>query len=181
MIANIPYIEQKFEEYNQQMFDGKLPKPKFELSNVKTYLGLCVFKRRRSLFGKVSTFDFRLRFNVRYDLPQQELDDTIIHEMIHYYIHYHRMNDTSAHGKVFRQIMQHINQKFNRHLTISHRLQGDSDKQPENVRVRWHVVAVITLKNGKTGFKVLPRVVPTILKYYNAMTRCKEVSAVSLF
>ena len=44
MKATIPYIEQKFEEYNQQMFAGQLPKLPVELSDAKTFLGKCAFK-----------------------------------------------------------------------------------------------------------------------------------------
>ena len=36
MKATIPYIEQKFEEFNRQMFGGKLPKIPVELSDGKT-------------------------------------------------------------------------------------------------------------------------------------------------
>lgn len=39
MIATIPYVENKFEEYNQQMFAGQLPKLPIELSDAKTFLG----------------------------------------------------------------------------------------------------------------------------------------------
>lgn len=52
MIATVPYIEKKFEEFNQQIFAGKLPKLPVELSDAKTFLGLCVFKRRKGENGK---------------------------------------------------------------------------------------------------------------------------------
>lgn len=44
MKATLPYIEQKFEEFNRQMFGGKLPKISVELSDAKTFLGQCVYK-----------------------------------------------------------------------------------------------------------------------------------------
>ena len=47
MKATIPYIEQKFEESNQQMFAGQLPKLPIELSDAKTFLGVCAFKTRK--------------------------------------------------------------------------------------------------------------------------------------
>lgn len=40
MKATIPYVEKRFEEFNQLMFDGQLPKLPIELSNAKTFLGL---------------------------------------------------------------------------------------------------------------------------------------------
>ncbi len=179
MKANLPFLEKKFEEFNQQMFAGKLPKPQFELRHVKTYLGLCVYDRRRTLSGKIQASNFRLRFNVRYDLTEQELEDTLIHEMIHYYIGLNQLKDTSAHGKVFRHFMQQINKQFNRNLTISHKVNGGETNQ--TIRVRWHVIAVVSLKNGDTGIKVLPRVIPTILKYYRALHQAANVSSVSLY
>jgi len=81
--ATIPYIEQKFEEFNRK-FGGKLPKIPVELSDAKTFLGQYVYKKRRKPFGKTELYEFRLRINTRVDLPEREVEDTIIHEMIHF-------------------------------------------------------------------------------------------------
>lgn len=124
MKATVTYIEQKFEEFNRQIFGGKLPKIPVELSDAKTFLGQCVYKRRRKPFGKTELYDFRLRINTRIDLPEREVEDTIIHEMIHYYIGYNQLKDASAHGPLFLSIMNEINRKFGRHLTVSHKNQG---------------------------------------------------------
>lgn len=70
MKATIPYIQQKFEEFNRQMFGGKLPMLPIQLSNAKTFLGQCVYKKRRKLFGRTELYDFRLRINTRIDLPE---------------------------------------------------------------------------------------------------------------
>ena len=86
MKATIPYLEKRFEEFNRQMFAGRLPKIPIELSNAKTFLGQCVFQKRRRLLGKVEHYNFRLRISQRFDLSEQELEDTLIHEMIHYYM-----------------------------------------------------------------------------------------------
>ena len=91
MKATIPYVEKKFEEFNQQMFAGKLPKLPIELSDAKTFLGQIVFKRRKVDDGKEEHYDFRLRINTRIDLPEEEIEDTIIHEMIHYFIGVNKM------------------------------------------------------------------------------------------
>ena len=105
MKATIPYIEKKFDEFNRLIFEGKLPRIPIELSNAKTFLGQCVYKKRRRPFGKPKLYDFRLRINTRIDLPEQELEDTIIHEMIHYYIGYNKLEDASSHGPLFLQMM----------------------------------------------------------------------------
>ena len=96
MTPTIPFIKEKFDEYNRMMFDGKLPDIPIRLSNAKGFLGMCCFKKKRNgLMGKVVNYDFVLRINTRFDLPQDIVEDTIIHEMIHYYIASNQLKDTS--------------------------------------------------------------------------------------
>jgi predicted SprT family Zn-dependent metalloprotease len=63
-----------------------------------------------------------LRINVKIDLPEEVVQDTILHEMIHYSIAVKQIRDTSAHGKLFRAEMARINAEGNRHIRISYRL-----------------------------------------------------------
>lgn len=109
------------------------------------------------------------------------MEDTIIHEMIHYYIGVNQLEDTSAHGQVFQQIMNAINQKYGRHLTISHKGTKEQNKQAVDTRQHHHVIAVVEFYDGRMGIKVLPRVLPSILKYYNGVSSAKEVSLVRLY
>ena len=181
MKATVPYIEQKFEEFNRQMFGGKLPKIPVELSDAKTFLGQCVFKTRRKPFGKTELYDFRLRINTRIDLPELEIEDTIIHEMIHYYIGYNKLEDVSSHGPLFLGIMNEINRKFGRHLTVSHRSTKEQREQLQDKRSHYHVIAVVTFHDGRTGVKVLPRVLRSILYYYNNVLANKEIASIHLY
>lgn len=126
MKANLGHIEKKFDEYNLLIFEGKLPKPRFYISNACTYMGQCVFKRRRKWTGKVENYDYCIRINGRYDLPENEIDDILVHEMIHLLIAASGIRDSSPHGNVFRTLMKGINEKYGRSITISHRL------SPEN-------------------------------------------------
>ena len=181
MKADRQYIERKFEEFNRQMFAGKLPPIPIELSDAKTFLGQCVFKIRRTLFGKTEKYDFRLRINTRIDLPEQDIEDTIIHEMIHYYIGYHRLEDTSPHGRLFRQMMSDINRRFGRSITISHRMTDRQTAQVADGSKQWHVVAWVQFKDGRCGIKVLPRRRQSILFYYNRVKMLNEVAGIRLY
>ena len=181
MKATIPYVEKKFEEFNQLMFDGKLPLLPIELSDAKTFLGMCVYKKRRTLLGKVECYDFRLRINTRIDLAEAEVEDIIIHEMIHYYIGYNKIADTSAHGRVFRELMNGINERFGRHIRISHKLTQEQKEQLYDTRRRWRVVALVTFKNGRTGIKVLPRMASKVLHYYQVVSRESSIASVELY
>ena len=181
MKATIPYVEKKFEEFNQLIFEGKLPKLPIELSDAKTFLGMCVYKRRRTLWGKTEYYDFKLRINTRIDLPEAEVEDIIIHEMIHYYIGYSNIVDTSAHGQVFRQLMNGINERYGRHIRISHKPSKEQKEQLYGTKQRWHIVALVTFKDERMGIKVLPRIVPRIANYYNVVSRDSNVVSVELY
>ena len=181
MKATIPYVEQKFDEFNQLMFGGTLPRIPILLSNAKTFLGQCVYRTRRDRAGNVICYDFRLRISVRLDMPENEVEDTIIHEMIHYYIHYNQLKDNSAHGSLFRKMMDDINRRFHRNITIAHRSTKEQSEELVDTRQRYHVVAVVTFHDGKVGIKVLPRILQRIVNYYNQVSSVKEVLGVQLY
>ena len=181
MKATIPYIEKKFEEFNRLMFDDRLPKLPVELSDAKTFLGVCVYKKRRTLLGKTVCYDFKLRINTRIDLDEAEVEDIIIHEMIHYYIGYHGIVDTSAHGRVFREMMKGINERFGRHIKVSHRPTQEQKEQLCGNRRRLRMVAFVVFKDGRTGIKVLPRIAEKVANYYNVMGRESCIERIEMY
>lgn len=79
MTFTIPYIKQKYSEYNELIFGGELPELPIGIFRARSYLGKCIYRRRRTFFGKVELCDLHLRFSTFYDLPEDELDDIIIH------------------------------------------------------------------------------------------------------
>ena len=123
MIPTVDYIQSCFDEYNVLFFNGTLPPIPIKLSNARTFLGKVTFvKRRKWLFGEWVYSNFKLRINTRFDLPEELIQDTILHEMIHYYIAVNHLRDTSTNGQLFRREMKRINEQGNRHITISYRL-----------------------------------------------------------
>ena len=126
MIPTIDYIQSCFDEYNARFFGGSLPPIPIRLSHARTFLGKVTFVRHRTwLFGPTRNENFVLRINTRIDLPESLVQDTILHEMIHYYIAINQLRDTSTHGRLFRQLMARINAEGNRHITISYKLTKD--------------------------------------------------------
>ena len=135
MIPTLPYIQQHFDDFNIRFFNGSLPPIPIKLSNARTFLGKVTYVKRRnfsltswlfssgaSSVGEWTYSNFKLRINTRYDLPEELIQDTILHEMIHYYIAVNHLRDTSTHGQLFRNEMKRINAEGNRHITISYRL-----------------------------------------------------------
>lgn len=156
MVATKPYVEACFERFNREIFRGELPPIDIRMSNAKGFLGKLCFRRTRSFFGQEKYSDFCLRINTRIDLPEAELEDTVIHEMIHYYIALRGIRDTSAHGMEFRRLMTHINRTYGRHVSISHRTTAVEREQLAGTAATPRVIGLIALSDGKTCIKRIP-------------------------
>lgn len=181
MRADIPYVQQKFREFNRQMFDGRLPEPPVSITNAKTYLGVCAYRKHRKWHGRLEYSDFRIRISRRFDLPRDEIDDTIIHEMIHYYIGLFSPADMPGHSTLFRRMMADINERFGRHISVSHRLTPDQQEQAIDNRPKRHIVAKVVLKDGRTGIKVIPCMERHIRRYHRGMMASGKVSSIEFF
>ena len=103
MKPDVGFVRERFQAFNTLIFDSELPEIEIIISNSKSFLGRLEYKRRRRLLGREELFDFKMRVSARVDLPQSEVEDTIIHEMIHLYILIKGLKDSSTHGVVFRQ------------------------------------------------------------------------------
>lgn len=170
MIPTVEYITQRFDEYNERFFGGTLPPLPVKLSHAKGFLGKVTFTRKRQgLFRGYRNEDFVLRINVRIGLPEETVEDTILHEMIHYYIAVNQLTDTSTHGKLFRGEMARINREGNRRITISHRLSEAEQAQAHVHKTR--AVAVVHFADGKTGVKVVPDQSRHIRYWHRTATR----------
>ena len=137
MIPTISFVQTKFDEFNSLCFDGKLPPLTIKMSRARTFLGQLSYKRRIKLFGKVEKYAFVLKISTSFDLPEQEVEDIILHEMIHYHIGVNQLTDTSAHGQLFRKIMNDINTRFSRHVTISNNAPRHSTPPPDSMWWQW--------------------------------------------
>jgi len=153
MIATIDFVTSAFARFNTLCFNGELPVPdRFVISRAKTFLGRLEFKNKRSFIGKiVSHYDYTFKISGVVDMPEQLLEDVVIHEMIHLYIASKYLNDRSAHGPLFRSMMDRINSTFGRHIAISHRSQGNSVAQAPS---KYRILCVTTFTNGDIGITV---------------------------
>lgn len=180
MKAGIDYVKKKFDEYNAKMFAGRLPAIPIKMSDASTFMGMIVSQVRKRNDGIAEHYSFEMRINTRIDLPENVVDDIIIHEMIHYFIHYNGLQDSSTHGYIFKSIMNGINTAFGRHITISHKTTPEEREQFVSKKATWHVIALIKFRNGKTGVKVLPRVIPKVVEFYRRCQMVPEVVEVEL-
>jgi len=167
------YIERKYEELNNLCFGGELPVVPIQMSRARTYLGQLGFKRRRRLLRGWENYSFVLRISVRIDLPEDEVIDTLLHEMIHLAIASRQQKDTSTHGRLFRQMMADINKRYGRHITISHR--KTKTEQEQDTQRRTHLICVSTFNTGEQGITIAAK--SRIFSLWNLMPHFPKVIA----
>lgn len=172
MIATKEYIEKKFNEYNALIFRSSLKPIPIRLSRSRTTLGQIAYKRKRTLFGKWHYSDFELRISTLIDHPEELVEDTILHEMIHYYILSNQMQDTSSHGRIFRSMMNDINSRYGRHITVSHR-RTEQERSNDN-QLRQHLVCAVRFADDTYGI-----LIPTktrLFQFWDSMQNVQRVA-----
>lgn len=112
MIITLAEIERQFDKWNKAIFGNELPRPTFELIQTKRHLGQ--FHWRKIGTDKMG---YSIRISVFYDRPLESYVDTIVHEMLHFYIRYKGIKDTSSHGRIWKAKAAEISRRFN--LNIS--------------------------------------------------------------
>ena len=146
MRATIEFLEERFHQFNRDIFGNVLPVPLLHITQARTFMGQFKVNRQSSLLSKRKEI-YHLTISCRYDLEESALEDILIHEMIHYLIHYKKIKDTSSHGLHFRELMTEINCRFGRHITVTHRctkteLESDSAKAHS-------IICLCTMTDGK--------------------------------
>ncbi len=147
MTITLAYLGDRFRTFNDECFGGSLPVPVLRVGRARTMLGSLCYRKERRLFGRTRFSGFVLTVSSFYDLPQEELDDVILHEMIHLYVASRNMVDDAPHGKLFRRKMIELNSRFGRHITVSRR--GRLEKAAHG---RSHnIIAVVRMQDGSMG------------------------------
>lgn len=153
MDLTIEHIQQRFQHFNQLIFGSSLQPLPIRLSNARTFLGQLRYHRQRSFGGKTRYSDFLLVISRHAATTPQLLDDTIIHEMIHYHILSNNLKDTSSHGRIFRQMMNDINTRFQRKITISHRTSPEAHSSSDTT-IHQHYFCISRFADGRLGITV---------------------------
>lgn len=118
MEITVEYLEKAFDRCNQLCFQGRLPRPRLTLSKAVTRLGCLKYAMERRQ-GRTLLHSFNISISTAHELSAEQLDDVIIHEMIHYFIAYHGLRDNAPHGRIFQSIMESINREYHRHIRVA--------------------------------------------------------------
>lgn len=156
MSITIPQIKDLFNEWNEKAFNNELPVPSFELMQTKRMLGQ--FKWRRLGY---TSMGYTIRISTFYDRPIASYIDTIVHEMLHYYIKYKGIKDTSSHGRKWKEMAAELSRKFNLTITRTNPVGGGIsnavlEKMAEKKVAKYEYVFVCKMKYGRYGAAVAP-------------------------
>ena len=154
MRPTLDYLVERFDYFNQLCFDGELQRPPIKLNTRYATMGqtcgeCCVYDD-----GTILWKNLRIEISVRRDLPEYEYIDTLVHEMIHYYVMTNNLQDDSPHGTLFRQKMEEITMNYGIRITIAF---DPSDEEMVNTRTRNRYVVTAESNDGHMLVAVVAR------------------------
>ena len=169
MRPTLRYFEEKFDYYNNLCFGGQLPRPLIKLNQRNTSVGrTCI--GHHYVNGQYVR-EILLEFSIRYDLPEIEYIDTIVHEMIHYYIELNDIQDDSPHGTMFRSIMKDISKKYGVRITIE--LNEEDEELIARKTDRARYVCVVEDTDGNTSLAVVIR--DKVFQYWDLLRQHPDI------
>lgn len=176
MRASLDFLEESYRKFNQECFAWTLPVVPLHISRSRRMLGCLRFVRGRC--GGHETYrDFSIHISNRLDMPRNVVEDTLIHEMIHLYIVYNGLKDSSAHGPVFRAMMAEINRRHGRNVTVTHMSSAEENASDEARRA--HYMCLTTFRTGEKLLTLCART--RIFEFHRRLGMMEEVEAVEWF
>ena len=154
MVITKQEIEEQFNKWNGVIFNNELPTPHFEVCHTKSFLGQ--FQWRNVLNEEV----YKIRISTFYDRPFEYFVDTIVHEMLHFYIRYNNIKDTSSHGRIWKKYAAEISKKYGLNIARTSPAGGGVseaviEKKKQSKTINENVI-LCKLKDGKYGAAVMP-------------------------
>ena len=144
------YLYEKFDHYNRLCYAGELPQAEIRLNSRKKSLGLTRMTVNR-LTGRRKVW---IEISTRLDLPEEEYINTLLHEMIHYYVFVNGLKDSSPHGRIFRREMERLRNITGCEISVSY-------NPPEENRLKTRTaprpVCLVRLNDGSAGLMFAPR------------------------
>lgn len=154
MRPTLDYIVERFDYFNQLCFGGKLQRPPIKLNTRYATMGYTSGECCEYEDGTIQWKNLRIEISIRRDLPEYEYTDTLVHEMIHYYIMSNNLQDDSLHGTIFRKKMEEITKNHGIRITIAF---DPSDEEMVNTRTRNRYVCTAELNDGHMLVAVVAR------------------------
>lgn len=144
------YLQRKFAEFNDLCFNRELPPIRIELTSSKRTLGQFVAPKISGWYARDPKM-CHIRVSTFHDFDEREIEDTLIHEMIHYHLWYTGRRDTTGpHGANFKRMMEAINREFGRNITVRHKMEANDERSgAASGRFSPHYILVTYWRDGR--------------------------------
>jgi hypothetical protein len=168
-----------FNEWNEKAFDNKLPTPSFEIMTTKSILGQ--FRWRK--IGR-DEIGYTIRMSNYFDRPYKDFVDTMVHEMLHYYIRYNNIKDTSSHGREWKTLAAEFNRKYGLDIHRTSKARKISEnviekKKLSKVKHEYVLACELNCNRGRYSACVLPvDRIDYYIKRFNAWKLVKNFKVV---
>lgn len=149
MRPDIQFLRERFDYFNSLIFTPQLPAVRLRISNGKRQLGCFRYPRKRPASSEQALALCSLSLSNVYDREQAELEDVIIHEMIHFCVWLNRIDEPS-HGPEFQRLMNTINSRFGRNIRISENL--SEEIKASDTREKLHIIVAVDMPDGNKAF-----------------------------
>ena len=173
MTLTVDMLRQWFAQFNAAYFDAVLPMPTLALSKARTRLGTMSCQCKRTLL-KRTYYNFIIRVSTYYDCTEREYQTVLLHEMIHYYITFKGIRDTSAHGHEFHRLMNRLNNDYGWNITVTSSVRGKklntATRPPQSL-----LILALTMHTGERYLSVVsPRYATIIDRQAQATTEIAQ-------
>lgn len=140
----LPLLKAKYHEFNRNLFDGMLPDVPIEFKIIKGAFALVQFQTTSvtqrgflNQYKKVPVVpgSIKLIFSTVYDVPEEKLLGTLVHEMIHIYFCANDMPNTH-HDMLFMSKLRELQKKVPFKISLNDSAEGyefSSEVKPKDV------------------------------------------------
>lgn len=153
-MITLEQVKKEFSIWNKKAFNNELPTPVFEIMKTRSYHGQYCYRA----YGPIK---HKIRISVYYDRPYEMYLNTLVHEMIHYWVRIKGIRDRS-HGIAWQNKAAEINRKYPELRGISRCNSACGEVSSEVLQERSmkkktpEYVMLIRFKDNKVAAGVIP-------------------------
>ncbi len=111
MIANQDTMVHTFWDCNKKFFNNSLPTPIFDTINSINIIAKFEYHESKKNAKKPIRNQI-IKISDCFDFSEKDFIDTMVHEMVHYYIAWNKIKDNKSHGKRFMEIVNSLNKHY---------------------------------------------------------------------
>lgn len=109
MKLTVDFLQKNFDKYNNLIFDGELPKIEIKVGRMTRRFGY-YYRQTNRYTGRV--IKEYIAISSFFVVSEKEYINTLVHEMLHYYIAFKNIKDSSSHGVIWTDYANEISRKY---------------------------------------------------------------------